>query len=205
MTGRRLSVRAGPALVVLVMTLALGACATLPPATLPSAAPPSAWDARQATLQQAGQWSLDGRAAATVNRQGWQASLNWRQQGATSELHLAGPLGVGATVLRLGADGLSVDGAPPRDDVAAALQDRLGVELPLASLRYWLLGVPDPASDSVVTRNPADRAAQLVQSGWTVDIDRYAAVAGDVLPAQLSLHRDAVRVKLAVDHWDFPR
>lgn len=185
----------------LVAAFALGACATLPPATV---APP-VWDVRQAALQQAVRWSLDGRVAAAVDKQGWQASVNWHQQGATSELHLAGPLGVGATVLRLGPDGLSVDGASPREDVAAALQDRLGVALPLASLRYWLLGVADPGSDCVVTLNAADRAARLVQAGWTIDIGRYAAVAGDALPAQLSLQRDAVRVKLAVDHWDYPR
>ena len=185
----------------LVAALALTACATLQPA----AVTPPGWEVRQAALQQAVRWSLDGRVAASVDKQGWQASVTWRQQGATSELHLAGPLGVGATVLRLSPDGLSVDGASPRDDVAAALQDRLGVELPLASLRYWLLGVADPGSECVVTLNSAERAARLVQSGWTVDIGRYAAVAGDALPAQLSLQRDTVRVKLAVDRWDFPR
>jgi outer membrane lipoprotein LolB len=188
----------------LAATLVLSACATLRPASERGATPP-AWDVRLATLQHAAQWSLDGRAAASVDRQGWQASLSWRQLDTTAELHLAGPLGVGATSLRFGPQGLSVDGTAPRDDIGEALQARLGVALPLASLRYWLLGVPDPGSDAVVTRNDADRASRMVQAGWTIDIGRYMAVAGDSLPAQLSLQRDAVRVKLAIDRWEFPR
>ena len=185
-------------------SLLLAGCASVPPAP-PPAVGAMPWAARLAMLQQASQWSLSGRAAASAGKQGWQASVDWRQRGATSELRLAGPLGVGATVLQLTPGGLIIDGAPPRSDIPQAIQDRLGVELPLASLRYWLLGVPDPAVDAAVTRTAADRASQLVQSGWTVDIGRYMPVGDDWLPAQLKVHRDAVQVKVAIDHWDFPR
>ena len=34
-----------------------------------------------AQLQQASAWRLNGRAAAAVGTQGWQASLDWRQDG----------------------------------------------------------------------------------------------------------------------------
>jgi outer membrane lipoprotein LolB len=156
-------------------------------------------------LQQASQWALDGRAAASIGKQGWQASLAWKQQDSTSELHLTGPLGIGASVVRLSPEGLSIDGAKPREEAAAILHERLGVDLPLGSLRFWLLGVPDPAEDSTVTRNAQDRAQQWSQSGWTVVIDRYMPVRGDWLPAQLSVVRDDVRVRIAVDSWDFPR
>jgi outer membrane lipoprotein LolB len=190
--------------VVLQASVLLGACAaTRPPAV--SAMAPLAWDLRMPALQQAVQWSLDGRAAASAGKQGWQASIVWRQQGSNTELHLAGPLGIGASVLRLTPDGLSVDGAPPRSDVIEALRDRLGVELPLASLRYWLLGVPDPGNESTITRNAQDRAQQLLQSGWTIDVDRYVPVDGDWLPGQLAVQREGIRVRIAVDHWDFPR
>ena len=182
----------------------LGACATMRPPSAPAKAP-VAWDLRMSALQQADQWSLDGRAAASAGTQGWQASVAWRQLGSSTELHLAGPLGVGASVLRLTPEGLSVDGAPPRSDVMETVRDRLGVGLPLASLRYWLLGVPDPGSACTITRNAQDRAQQLLQSGWTVEVDRYVPVDGDWLPAHLAVHREGVRVRIAVDHWDFPR
>ena len=187
----------------LAACLSLSACVTTPPA--PPVMAPLAWELRMPALQQVSQWALDGRAAASIGKQGWQASLAWKQQGSTSELHLTGPLGIGASVVRLSPEGLSIDGAKPREDAAAILQERLGVELPLGSLRFWLLGVPDPGEDSTITRNAQDRAQQLSQSGWTVVIDRYMPVQGDWLPAQLSVLRDDVRLRIAVDTWDLPR
>jgi outer membrane lipoprotein LolB len=187
----------------LPVCLCVSACvATRAP---PPVMAPVSWELRLPALQQAETWALDGRAAASIGAQGWQASLAWRQQGSTSELHLSGPLGLGASIVKLAPDGLSIDGAPPRDDARQILRDRLGVDLPLESLRFWLLGVPDPAQASTITRNAEDRAQQLVQSGWTVDIGRYLPVAGDQLPAQLAIQRDAVRVRIVVDRWEFPR
>lgn len=186
------------ALPALVVTW-LAACASLRQAPVVSHAAP--WDERLPTLQQAAHWSLEGRAAATAGQQGWQASLDWRQAGDVSELRLAGPLGVGAALLRLSPSGLSVDGGSPQDDVAGALAARLGFNVPIASLRYWILGVPDPGAPYTVTRNGEDRAQQLAQSGWTIDIPRYMAVAGDWLPALLAVHREDVRVRIVVERW----
>jgi outer membrane lipoprotein LolB len=121
----------------------LAGCATTRPATGPPA--PAPWEQRLANLQQASTWQLQGRAAVALGKQGWQASLDWRQHAEASEVHLAGPFGAGALVLKLTAEGLSLNGAPPSDAVAAQLQDRLGFELPLDNLRYWLLGVPTRA------------------------------------------------------------
>jgi outer membrane lipoprotein LolB len=156
-------------------------------------------------LQHANSWQLDGRAAVAVGTQGWQASLNWRQSGAVAQLHLAGPLGVGALDLKVTPDGLSLNGAQPSDTVIAQLQDRLGFELPLDELRYWFLGVPDPSAEFALARNAQDRARQLTQAGWTVDYDKYVPVNGDLLPTRVVLSREGgARVRIAVDHWVAP-
>jgi outer membrane lipoprotein LolB len=182
---------------LLTCCAALSACTTTRPALAPAP-----WDQRLAELQHANAWQLDGRAAVAVGTQGWQASLNWRQNGVAAEVHLEGPLGVGALVLRETPQGLSLNGAPPGDTVIAQLQDRLGFELPLDDLRYWLLGVPDPGAAFDMTRNDQDRAQQLTQAGWTLNYDRYMPVNGDLLPARLVLSREGVRVRIAVDHWE---
>jgi outer membrane lipoprotein LolB len=85
------------------------------------------------------------------------------------------------------------------------LQDRLGFELPIQNLRYWLLGVPDPSAPFELARNDQDRAQSLSQAGWRVVYDRYAPVEGDVLPARVILSREDVRVRVVIDHWDWPR
>lgn len=163
------------------------------------------WTQRLGNLQQAQSWQLEGRAAVAVGTQGWQATMNWQQRGQASEVHLAGPFGVGAVAISRTPEGLSLNGAPPSDAVLMQLQRRLGFDLPLEHLRYWLLGVPDPGTTFEVVRNEQDRAQQLTQAGWTIDYDRYLPVDGELLPAHMVLNHEGVRVRIAVDHWEPPR
>jgi len=159
-------------------------------------------DQRSAELQHADAWQLAGRAAVAVGSQGWQASLDWHQRGDAAELHLAGPLGVGAMVLTETPAGLSLNGAPPSDAVLAQLQERLGFELPLNNLRYWLFGVPDPGSIFDLTRNDQRSRGTVDPGGVDRELRQYMMVSGDWLPARMVLVRDTVRVRIAVDHWD---
>lgn len=186
------------------LLLLLAACATTQHAPSPVVTPTTAWDERVTVLQSLDRWSFTGRAAVAVGTQGWQASLDWHQHGAVSEAHLAGPLGLSATLLTLTPEGLSLNGGQSGPEALAQLQERLGFDLPLAMLRYWVLGVPAPGEPAELVQNPADRAQELRQGGWTIAYDRYLPVGGDVLPTRLVLTRDLVRVRIVVDHWDLP-
>lgn len=180
----------------------LAGCAAMHPAVAPAPAP---WEQRVADLEHASAWQLNGRAAVALEQQGWQASVDWRQHGGVSDVHLAGPFGAGALTLTLTPAGLSLNGAPPSEAVMGQLQGRLGFELPLDHLRYWLLGIPDPSSAFELMRNPQDRALRLAQLGWNIDYDKYMPNNGDLLPARLVLTREGVRVRIAVDHWEGPK
>jgi outer membrane lipoprotein LolB len=181
-------------------SILLGGCASVRPRLVPAP-----WPQRLAELQRMNTWQLDGRAAVALGQQGWQASLDWRQQGDASEVHLAGPFGAGALVLKLTPAGLSLNGAPPSQAVVAQLQDRLGFDLPLVQLRYWLLGIPDPSSTFELSRNAQDRIIHLAQLGWSIDYDRYVPNDGDLMPARLVLSRADARVRIAVDRWAWPK
>jgi outer membrane lipoprotein LolB len=177
----------------------LAGCAT--PTVRPTAALVP-WDERVTALEHARTWQLDGRAAAALGQQGWQASLDWRQKDSVSELHLAGPLGVGALALTMSPEGLSLNGAPPSPEVTAQVEARLGFQLPLENLRFWLLGIPNPDTPFELTRNPQDRALHLSQAGWSIDYDQYRPQAGDQLPVRIVLSRADARVRIAVDRWE---
>ena len=187
----------------LIGCCALAACATTRP--VPSPSPSLAWDQRVSTLQNAGDWQLNGRAAVALGTQGWQASLSWQQSDHTAEVHLSGPFGIGAVVLKQTPAGLSYNGTPPSDAALAQVQQKLGFDLPIEELHYWLLGVPNPGSTFDLQRNEQDRAKSLSQAGWSVDYDRYVPVAGDLLPTRVVLNRGDVRVRIVIDHWDPPK
>jgi outer membrane lipoprotein LolB len=187
--------------VIAALLMLLAACASTRPPVLAVPAGMS-WDQRVERLQEQSSWTLAGRAAVAVGSQGWQANLNWQQRSLESDLHLSGPLGVGAQILKLTPAGLSINGAPADGAALAQLEDKLGFDLPISRLRYWLLGVPDPAAPDEVVRDSQDCAQQLTQDGWSIAYERYAVDDGNLLPARLVLTRDDVRVRIIVDHWN---
>jgi outer membrane lipoprotein LolB len=163
--------------------------------------PKKAWPERMQELQTAQRWDLQGRAAGAVGTQGWQASLEWRQSAQVADVRLAGPLGAGAVAFKLSPQGMELNGAAVNTDPNTYLQERLGFTPPFDNLRYWLLGVPNPNQPFEFTPNALDRAAQITQDGWVIDYADYAGNGADLLPKRFTLHREQVRVRVAVDHW----
>jgi outer membrane lipoprotein LolB len=182
---------------ILFICAALAACVTSRPKLAPLP-----WNQRASNLQHVISWQMDGRAAVVVGTQGWQASMTWHQSDAVTDLHLAGPFGVGAVQIEKTAAGLSLNGAPPSAAVLEQVHDRLGFDLPMDRFRYWLLGVPDPRAPFDLSRNAEDRALKLTQDGWTVDYDKYMQVNGDLMPARIVLSREGVRVRVVVERWE---
>ena len=125
---------------------------------------------------------------------GFSGALRWVQSGSKARLELDGPLGVGGA--RYDLDPATLDGA--------ALGQALGVPVPVASLRYWLLGVPDPAlaAEESLEAGTA-RLAALRQAGWSVVYARYAPVPGTrlELPQRIEVTREGVRLRLLVEGW----
>ncbi|MDE2138298.1 MAG: outer membrane lipoprotein LolB [Gammaproteobacteria bacterium] len=180
---------------------ALGGCRTTPPA-----APGPPWQMRRPQLQARAHFGLHGRVAVATGAQGFNARLRWVEDGAHAAVALEGPLGAGGLKIDATGDDLEIampSGAHLASDAARAeLAARLGFDPPLTSLRYWILGVPDPASPADETLDPLQqRLTHLAQDGWRIDYAGYMAVGSEWLPARLTLSRADVRVKLLVDDW----
>lgn len=182
-------------------SLVLVGCVTTPTKT----AEPQNWEVRRTELQRQDRFELKGRLAVAAGKEGFNARLRWQQQGTSSSLALDGPLGVGGVRIAtsgtdievLNSKGERLDSEAARHEITA----RLGFEPPLTSLRYWVLGAPDPASRAEETLDAQQRLARLVQDGWDIEYASYAEVNGKWLPSRLTLERDDVRVRVLVDGW----
>jgi outer membrane lipoprotein LolB len=166
------------------------------------------WDERRPQLQARQHFEVGGRVAVASGDQGFNANLHWIQSDSRAQLTLQGPLGVGG--LRISASGddfiiVNPDGQSLDKDAARAeLQERLGFDPPIARLRYWIQGVPDPAAPAHEQLDTAQqRLASLEQDGWQINYTSYTAVHGEWLPARLSMQREGVRVRLLVDEWQW--
>jgi outer membrane lipoprotein LolB len=179
----------------LLAVLSLAGCTTTP--VLESSQSAAALDA----------WQLMGRVSLTRGEEGWHASLNWQQQGDHFYLKISGPLGQGGFqlngddrgVVLVDADGKTF-AAKDADVLLAQVTDW---QLPVMGLRYWIRGLPAPgAGEAQTSKDDSGRLNRLVQSGWTINYNRYQIVDDISLPDKLQLLRDDIAVRIVVDKWE---
>ena len=193
------------ALAALALLALLAGCRTLPPAVVAGPGADAPWPEQRAALEQFDRYSLSGRVAVAANGQGFTAGLRYAQQPKRADLSLDGPLGIGGLRIGLaGADievtnsrGQQLDGAAAREEI----ETRLGFELPLDELRWWLLGLPAPGKSDVETAPDSGEIRGFVQNGWHVAIDTRAPALGFSLPRRLTAERGGTKMKLLVEKW----
>ena len=190
---------------LLVAVLLVSGCATTPGSVdLPEI---RNWDERVLVLGNVNAWSFKGRIAVKAGNEGFNARFDWDQDGDAFESSVSGPLGMGT--VRIEGDGRRVT-LTDKDGVTTELQDaeaelrwRYGWTIPVTSLRYWALGIPDPASPSVTEIDTESRLSRLEQGGWTVEISRYAEGGGQQMPRILTATNPDTRVRMVIDRWIF--
>ena len=193
-------IRSAAACAVLLL---LSGCATLPPPV-----DAGSWTERRAELQALRSWALDGRVAVATADEGFSGGLSWHQDGTQAEINLRGLLGGTALSIRLDGDemivtdasGASIAGLAAREYVAS----EIGAPLPVAELRYWLVGVPAPGTGHQETIGGDGRLAGLEQAGWKLRYSRYTAVGSLALPARIEVESETARLRLVVSSWQLP-
>ncbi|MEJ1966040.1 MAG: lipoprotein insertase outer membrane protein LolB [Gammaproteobacteria bacterium] len=195
----------GLGLAAVLFAVAMAGCTTLRPAAPAAPAESAPWEIRRAALQARENFDLTGKIGVATGQDGFNAKLRWKQHGKESQLALDGPFGVGG--VRITSDGNSLNVVNPHgeqldsDAAKREIESKLGFQPPLGSLRYWVLGVPDPARPADETLDDAQRLATLKQDGWQIVYATYASVRGQSLPSRVTLTREGVRVRLVVDDW----
>lgn len=191
--------------VLLVVALAIMGCAATPQGVnLP---PIDSWGTRTQVLTDIRDWEFKGRIAVKAGDDGFNGKFNWAQEGDAFNATVGGPLGMGT--VRIEGDGNTIvltdkDGvATVLDDAEAELRWRYGWTIPVASLRYWALGIPDPAFPAATRLDDDGRLIRLEQSEWVVEISRYREGGGQQMPRILSATNPDTRVRMVIDRWLF--
>lgn len=188
------------AALLFALAAALAACTS----AMPRRGAATSWSQSRIDLQQRADYQWSGRVAVAAGDEGFSSGIAWNQQSADVHLTLSGPLGVLAQLDYVGGemryadrDGHSFAGA----EAQQALTKLLGFDLPFSSLRYWLLGVDDPATPAQTTFDEWQRPAILAQRGWTLRYAAWRVERGQWLPERLVLERDRLRVKVLISRW----
>ena len=191
---------------VLLLVVALSACSSLREASAPV---DDSMVQRIAQLSLLDDWSMQGRIAVKQPEGSGQGKILWEQAGETVDIGLAGPLGAGAINIHWVPDELTMVGADldvqhrytGGDAAEQFLAEQLGWQFPAASIRYWLLGIPNPGYQFEQEFGEAGELLSISQLGWRVQYQRFARVDAHLLPSKLQIQNTEVRLRLIVDSW----
>lgn len=167
----------------------------------------SDWEARKRVLGQTDEWEFAGRIGVSAGTEGFNGKLWWRQDGVVFRARISGPLGVGTIFINGDRRELTLtdrDGVVTEmEDAETELRERYGWTIPVSSLRYWALGIPDPASAANESLNEDGMLATLSQQSWQVTFAQYAQGGGQLMPRRLTAVDDDIKVRLVIDDWTF--
>ena len=150
-------------------------------------------------LYKLGRWSFSGRLALTGKNDSWSANINWGHTLYDERIKLSGPLGQGATVIQLTGDLVTIDRgdgkAQSSSQPEAFINQQLGMFVPVHSLRYWVVGLPEPTSAFVET------ATGFKQAGWLIEYKQMQSINDQSMPRNITVTNEQVKLKLFIDQW----
>lgn len=192
--------------VALVVLVLLSGCAGTPrnAVDLPDI---SSWEMRQQILGSVEHWQFRGRIGVKAGDDGFNAKFNWTQDGDDFDATVSGPLGIGTVLIEGNGNRITLtdkDGEKTvLDNPELDLWHRYGWTIPVNSLRFWALGIPDPDLPVDTEFDDEGRLSRMEQSRWNVDIGAYREAAGQVMPRRLTATNPDTRVRMVIDRWYF--
>lgn len=166
------------------------------------------WQQHQQAVATISHYQTRGAFAYLSDRQKVYARFNWQQTAADRyRLLLTNPLG--STELQLDAQGSVVQIIDKKGkryvghDAEKMISQLTGMEIPLANLRQWMMGLPGDATDYQLSSHYQLQSLSYSRNGqqWKVNISDYDSKVTPPLPAHLELTEGNQRIKLRMDSW----
>lgn len=185
--------------------LLLAGCSVAPPRPQPADSQ-QAWQQHQQKLTALNNWRLTGRLGIQSGHEGWHVSLDWQQNNGDYTIRITAPLGQGSLLLQGDATSVLLQTSEGEtvsaEDPGQLLYQEFGWKVPVASLRYWVLGLPAPG-ESVEALDEYGRLSHLQQAGWEIEFLDYEVQHGVELPGRVFVSNHQAKVRLVINEWQF--
>ena len=163
------------------------------------------WQAHKQQISGLDAWQINGKVGIRAPKDSGSGTLFWLQRQDYYDIRLSGPLGRGAARLtgRPGAVLLEVanQGRYQAESPEQLLQAKLGLNLPVSHLLWWIRGLPSPDSKSRLNLDSHSHLASLSQDGWDVEYLSYTEQNGFWLPERIKLNGFDLQVTLVIKDW----
>lgn len=156
--------------------------------------------ASRLNLYKLDQWSFEGRIALVGQKDSWSANITWDHDSEVEKIKISGPLGQGAVIITLTGDRVEIDRGG-RDVKSSKQPDefinaQLGMFVPVQSLKYWVVGLPEPNSQYRDTEMGFD------QSGWLNEFAQMLVIEdGGLMPRKVTITNNKIKLKLIINNW----
>ncbi|CAH0534020.1 Outer-membrane lipoprotein LolB [Vibrio stylophorae] len=171
------------------------------------------WPEQVQALKQVDNYTVRGKLGYinTQPKEKFSLSLYWRQQQRDYQVRLTDFMGQTRLLLEVeGGTATLIDDDDQTyvgTNAPALIWQLTGLQLPVDTLRDWLKGLPTDADDIVF--DDKGRVAQLTKwhqgQHWTLVYHSYQDVVVDgqlyVLPLNLTLSHDTLKIKIAISEW----
>ena len=194
---------------LLITSLVLAGCETVPESSEAEIVddPIAEFERRKSILAEMDRWSATGRLVVSTTKESMNASVRWDQAEENYTVRLSGPFGTGAAELKgtpeevsLRADDKLHTAATPEE----LMENVFGWRLPVAGLRYWLMGLIAPGVEiSDVRFDAGGRLEYLEQSGWRIQFKRYGKTTTLDMPTKVFMDSATLRARIVVQEWSF--
>ena len=191
---------------LMLMIFLVASCGTLPKVT---SLQPDGWGDDVEQKNKIKQWNIKGRLGIQTEDNGGAFDLFWNQGKDKYTIRLIAPLGQGALTIEGNSESVSVLDSHGLMQYAEnpdlLIKQNLGVDLPVTSLRQWLLGLPDTKlSVESLSWNEEGQLHRLQQAGWAIEMSGYKKAEEFLLPHTFVLQRDdrpELLIRLLIRQW----
>lgn len=146
------------------------------------------------------EWRLEGRVAITSPKDSWSANIEWSHLPDSETIRLSGPLGQGAVVIELTGDVVKIDrgggNVQTSNQPEQFINQQLGLLVPLQSLRFWAVGLPESENTFQET------ADGFTQDGWLIAYKEMLKTGIETMPHKMAVSNGHAKLKLIIDQWD---
>lgn len=168
----------------------------------------SEWDARKAVLESLSDWEFTGSINVRDAEEAHSSRIRWRQNNELYRINLWGTFNIGATEVngKPGEVRIDQEGEEPiiTDTPEQLLYDRIGYELPVTELNFWIKGIPAPGPSQELSFADNQQLLSFVQAGWRVDYLGYTNFGQQTLPTRIRVQKPPLRLDLIRLNWTLP-
>lgn len=150
-------------------------------------------------------WQMSGRFALRIDNRVHTGNITWVNNGTSYGIKFSGPLNQGAVIIT--SDGKSVrlqdnQGYEGTASTPEAMLSRYTqYEMPVSSLKYWVLAQPTPLKTPSVILNPQGYPMEIKQDDWTVEYEYFKEVGQYLLPSKIIIHHPSMKLTLSIHDW----